>query len=317
LKASFEWNNEILKALGLENNNLASIGLTLVEGLMILVVTYVVARLAGAFSRRATRNANWDVQLVLLVGRIFYVWVLAIGLLALLYVVAPQLLAPVLGIVGLLGLAFGLAFQDVLRSWLSGFFLLVERPFRIGDDIAVGGFEGTVETVELRSTVLRTPEGRKIMMPNQMVFTSPIVNNSFYPLRQTITSVRVPADRDPSEMLKEARAEILRVDGVASEPPSTVAFAPRADADTALVVRYWIDYLHHDAAAVEREVSARMVFVVAGANITANDVAVTRQAAFLRPPPQSTKESPREPTRVRSRPGLIKSKRKKPGDKGR
>jgi small-conductance mechanosensitive channel len=111
LKASFEWNNEILKALGLENNNLASIGLTLVEGLMILVVTYVVARLAGAFSRRATRNANWDVQLVLLVGRIFYVWVLAIGLLALLYVVAPQLLAPVLGIVGLLGLAFGLAFQ--------------------------------------------------------------------------------------------------------------------------------------------------------------------------------------------------------------
>ncbi len=310
--ASFELNQEILKALGLADSNLASIGLTLLDGALILVVTYFLARLASAFSRRASRNAHWDMQLVLLVGRVFYVIVLAIGLLAVLYVVLPHLLTPVLGAVGLLGLAFGLAFQDILRNWLSGFFLLIERPFRIGDEITVGDFSGTVEDVELRATILRTPEGRKILVPNQMVFTAPLVNNTYYPLRATVTAVQIPADRDPSDMLKEARAELIRVDGVAREPASTVAFSPRGDGDTALLVRYWIDYLHHDADAVEREVNARMVFVIAGANITANDIAVTRSAPFLRPPPQSVKESPREPTRLKQRAGLIRGKRKKP-----
>jgi small conductance mechanosensitive channel len=308
-RAAFEINQEILKAAGLDGNTFASIGLTLIEGFLVLVVTYIAARLASSFSRRASRNAHWDVQLVLLMGRVFYVVVLAIGLLALLYVVAPQFVAPVLGIVGLLGLALGLAFQDILRNWLSGFFLLVERPFRIGDDITVKEYTGRVETVELRTTVLRTPEGRKIMVPNQVVFTEPLLNSSFYPLRQSVTRVRIPPDRDPSEMLKEARAELGRVDGVAEDPSPTVAFAPRADADTALEVRYWVDYLHQDVGAIEREINARMVFVVAGANITANDVAVTRQAPFLRTPPQSA--PPREATKVRSRPGLLRSKRKK------
>ncbi|MDP9325264.1 MAG: mechanosensitive ion channel family protein [Candidatus Dormibacteraeota bacterium] len=309
--ASFELNQAILRALSLADSNLAAIGLTLIEAALIVVVTYIVARLASALSRRATHGAHWDVQLVLLVGRIFYVAVLAVGLLALLYVVAPNLVAPLLGAVALLGLAFGLAFQDILRNWLSGFFLLIERPFRIGDDISVANFAGTVEDVELRTTVLRTSEGRKILVPNQLVFTSPLVNNTYYPLRATQTAVRIPPDRDPSDMLKEARSELSRVDGVAKEPQSTVAFAPRGDADTALVVRYWIDYLHHDADAVEREVSARMVFVVAGANINANDVAVTRAATFLRPPPQSYKESPREPTKVRTRAGMIRSRLRK------
>ena len=310
--ASFELNQEILKAVGLADSNLASVGLTLLEGALILVLTYFLARLASAFSRRASRNAHWDVQLVLLVGRIFYVVVLAIGMLAVLYVVLPHLLTPVLGAVGLLGLAFGLAFQDILRNWLSGFFLLIERPFRIGDEITVGDFSGTVEDVELRTTVLRTPEGRKIMVPNQMVFTAPLVNNTYYPLRATVTAVRIPGDRDPSDMLKEARSELIRLDGVVDQPAATVEFKPRADGDTALVARYWIDYLHSDADAVEREVNARMVFVVAGANITANDIAVTRGAAFLKPPAQSTKGSPREPTRLRQRAGLIRGKRKKP-----
>jgi small-conductance mechanosensitive channel len=248
------------------------------------------------------------VQLVLLIGRIFYVVVMGLGLLAVLSVIAPRLVTPVLGAVGLLGLAFGLALQDVLRNWLSGFFLLLERPFKIGDYITVGPFAGTVETVELRATVLRTTEGRKVMAPNQMVFTMPLINSSAYPLRQTVTSVRVPPDRDPAEMLKEAREELGRVNGVAAEPPPTVAFSPAADRDTALEARYWIDYLRDDAGAVEREVNARMVFVVAGANITAHDIAVTRQAPFLRPPPQAA--APRKPTRVRSRPGLLRRRKK-------
>ena len=285
-------------------------GLTLVEGVAVVLVTYVLAKLLSSLTRRASRNALWDLQLVLLAGRVMYVAVLSVGLLAFLYVVAPQMVAPVLGAVGLLGLAVGLAFQDVLRNWISGFFLLLERPFRIGDEIEVTGFTGTVETVELRTTVLRTEEGRKIMVPNQVVYTAPLTNSSFYPMRQTISRVRVPADRDPTALLRETRSELDRVDGISEEPPPTVALVPRPDADTALEARYWIDYLHHDADAVEREVNARLVFVVAGANLTADDVAVTRQAPFRKAASQLA--TPRQPTKVRTRPGVLGGGRRTP-----
>jgi small-conductance mechanosensitive channel len=288
----------------------AAVALTLLEGAAVVLVTYVLAKLLSAVTRRASRNALWDLQLVLLAGRVMYVVVLSIGLLAFLYVVAPSLVGPVLGAVGLLGLAIGLAFQDVLRNWISGFFLLLERPFRIGDEINVTGFSGTVETVELRTTVLRTEEGRKIMVPNQVVYTSALVNSSFYPLRQTITRVRIPADRDPTALLRETRAELDRVNGISEDPAPTVALVPRPDADTALEARYWIDYLHHDADAVEREVNARMVFVVAGANISADDIAVTRQAPFRKTTSQTA--TPRQPTKVRTRPGVLGGGRRTP-----
>ena len=107
------------------------------QGLVVLFITYLLARFARRLSQRASRGALWDVQLVLLVGRVVYIAVLAIGLLAFIDVVAPGYVAPTVGAVGLLGLAFGLAFQDVLKNWISGFFLLLERPFQIGDNIKV------------------------------------------------------------------------------------------------------------------------------------------------------------------------------------
>ncbi|MDQ6748022.1 MAG: mechanosensitive ion channel family protein, partial [Candidatus Dormibacteraeota bacterium] len=146
----------MLSALGLRDNALASVGITLVFGALVIAVTMVVARLARHLSRSASRNARWDVQLVLLVGRAVYIGVLVLGFLAFVKVVAPQWLGPVLGFVGLLGLAFGLAFQDILKNWISGVFLLLERPFRIGDEITVNNFTGIVETVRLRVTDLRT-----------------------------------------------------------------------------------------------------------------------------------------------------------------
>ena len=147
MQATDGLNREILRILGLKPPGAAGIdwpgvGLTLAEGVLVLIATYVVARLARHLSRRASRNAQWDVQLVLLVGRIVYIAVLVIGILSFIDVVAPGYLGPTIGAVGILGLAFGLAFQDVLKSWISGFFLLVERPFHIGDEIRVGQWGG-------------------------------------------------------------------------------------------------------------------------------------------------------------------------------
>jgi small conductance mechanosensitive channel len=269
MQATDGLNREILRILGLNPPGSGAIdwpgvGLTIGEGILVLIVTYLVARLARHLSRRASRNAQWDVQLVLLVGRIVYLGVLALGLLSFIKVVAPGYLGPTIGALGLLGLAFGLAFQDVLKSWISGFFLLLERPFRIGDEINISQWQGTVESVLMRVTVLRSTDGEKIQVPNQQVFTSAIVNRSSYPTRRLVSTARIADGVELKELLGRGMKEIRRVSGIATDPAPKVALVPRADIGPSIEASYWIDYHREDAGRVKSEVDARLAHVAAG-----------------------------------------------------
>jgi small conductance mechanosensitive channel len=252
---------------------------------LVLLLTFVLARLARRISRRASRGARWDVQLVLLVGRVVYIGVLALGFFTFLDVVAAQYVAPTLGAVGLLGLAFGLAFQDVLKNWISGFFLLLERPFRIGDNIRVGTWDGRVETVRLRVTELRAIDGEKILVPNQQVYTSAIVNRTSYPVRRFVSTAKIPDGADLRGMLTRGLAEMKKVRGLAADPLPTVALVPRADMGPALEARYWVNYRQADVDAVKGEVDARIAHVASGRLLDSGaDLAVAREVDLIGKP---------------------------------
>ena len=301
--ATFSLNEQLLGALGLKNGDVsyawASVGLTLLEGLVVIIATVLVARAARNFSRGASRNALWDVQLVLLVGRLVYIAVLVVGFLAFLFVVAPQLLAPVIGAVGLLGLAFGLAFQDILKNWISGVFLLLERPFRIGDDITVGGFTGSVETVRLRVTALRTVDAQRILVPNQLVYTSAIVDSSSYPVRQFTTVAPVTAERALKDLLREAEAGIGKVPGVAAEPAAEVSVIPSIEHGAAIEVRYWVEVDKFKVRGVMREVNALVTGLATGQPVAASDIGVTRDTVVKPPRPTATGKATRRPRVIR------------------
>jgi small-conductance mechanosensitive channel len=251
---------------------------------VVLFITFLLARFARHISRRASRAALWDVQLVLLVGRIVYIAVLAIGLLTFIDVVAPAYVAPTIGAVGLLGLAFGLAFQDVLKNWISGFFLLLERPFRIGDDIKVEPWEGTVETVLLRVTVLRALDGEKIQIPNQQVYTSAIRNRSSYPMRRFTSIAHIADGVELNGILVRARAELAKAKGIATDPPPRVGLVPRPDLGASLEAGYWVDYHRVDVGGVKGEVNARLAMVAAGGTLGDADLEVARQVEWISVP---------------------------------
>jgi small conductance mechanosensitive channel len=305
--ATFSLNEQLLGALGLKNGDAsyawASVGLTLIEGLVVILVTVVVARVARNVSRGASRNALWDVQLVLLVGRLVYIGVLIVGVLAFLFVVAPQLLGPVIGAVGLLGLAFGLAFQDILKNWISGVFLLLERPFRIGDDITVGGFTGSVETVRLRVTALRTLDAQRILVPNQMVYTSAIVDASSYPVRQFTTLAPVTSDRPLKEILREAEEGVGKVTGVAAEPPPEVSLVPNVEHGAAIEVRYWVEVEKFKIRMVMRELNAMVTGLANGQAVTPGDIGISREAVAKPPRPTPTGKRPLRPRVIKRRTG--------------
>src|ERR671927_200863 len=79
---------------------------------------------------------------------------------------------------GAVGLAFSLAMQDILKNFFSGIYLLLERPFRVGDTIRVKDQQGVVENIGVRTTSLRTPENVYVLVPNMIVFAEVVANRS-------------------------------------------------------------------------------------------------------------------------------------------
>jgi small-conductance mechanosensitive channel len=154
---------------------------TLVKAIQVLIVVLVSVWLAdwlGDRTRRSMmRSTRTPLEVAVLLSRAVTigVYVLSVTLVLAILGVSWATLAAVLG-AATLGLS--LALQDVGRSFVNGIYLLIERPFRIGDRIRIGPTEGHVEDVGVRVTKLRTDTGERIIVPNTVVFSSTIENVS-------------------------------------------------------------------------------------------------------------------------------------------
>jgi len=76
-------------------------------------------------------------------------------------------------ILGISGVAIGFAFQNILQNFLAGLLLLWAEPFRIGDEIKLDNYEGSVEEIQTRATFIKTYDGRRVVIPNADLFTAP------------------------------------------------------------------------------------------------------------------------------------------------
>jgi small-conductance mechanosensitive channel len=150
---------------------------TLFQALVAIALTLATLRLAQGWSVRAMRRGRVDVGTSILVGRLLTVTWLVVGSVVVLSIlgVNPATLVTVLGAIGL---AASLALQDILKNFFAGLYLLLERPFRVGEVIRVKEQQGTVEHVGIRTTTLRTPENVEVLVPNAMVFAEVVTNHT-------------------------------------------------------------------------------------------------------------------------------------------
>ena len=228
----------------------------LVGPVVIFFIVFAAGRLLRRVVNRAVVRAHGDPQLRALVRNVgaAVIWFFAIlsGL-----VTAGVNPAFLLTFGGLASLAIGLAFQDVLRNILAGIWLLVERPFRIGDTVTVGDSAGVVQTITLRTTAMRTGDGRLSILPNLTVFNGVIVNSSAYGQRRFTVSLRLSRDHDLEAAMRAARRELEATPDVAREPEPAVV--PQLDGEGLLLhCSYWLDYRTHDVDAVQADVARRL-----------------------------------------------------------
>jgi small-conductance mechanosensitive channel len=158
---------------------------------MAVTVVIIATRLLLGAERRALRRARAHASAKLLLDRLIQFGGLVVGVLWVPSIFGIQLTLLVT-VVGMAGLAVSLALQDVLKNLVAGLYLLVERPFTIGDRVQFRTYQGVVENVQLRTTALRTATGERVVVPNAMIFAEAVVNRTAYGGRLVSLRVVIP-----------------------------------------------------------------------------------------------------------------------------
>lgn len=114
-------------------------------------------------------------------------------------------ISALLGAAGILGVAVGFASQTSVSNIISGFFLISEKPFQIGDTIEVEEITGTIDSIDLLSVKLKTYDNRYVRIPNETMIKTGVINLTRFPIRRVQTVLRVAYKEDIGKVL-----EILR-----------------------------------------------------------------------------------------------------------
>ena len=211
----------------------------LLIGLVVFVIFWFVAKGVKAVIRRSTASrTHANVGLVL--GRLAQWALLLLGLLVAVAVVAPSVKpANVISVLGLGSVAIGFAFKDILQNFVAGILLLLNEPFRVGDQIVFEGFEGTVQSIDTRATLLKTYDGRRVLIPNGEIYTKSFILNTAYDSRRSQYDVGIGYGDDIGKATAAMLEAMQGVEGVLEEPAPEVVVTALADFNISLRARWW------------------------------------------------------------------------------
>jgi small-conductance mechanosensitive channel len=214
--------------------NLPLIGIALLLGIVGIVVAFSLA--TGA--RRGLERTKADPVAIDFSVRILRILGVVAAVLVALSIAGIQV-APALAGLGLAGLALAFAIQAILENFIAGVILLIRRPFRAGDQVRVGEFEGTVQDIDLRVTRLVDYEGVAVLLPNTYVYKEPLLNLTRRGSRRTTVTVGIDYRDDHDAAREVISAAVVAVDGVLEDPAAEVLLTEFAESSVNFEVRYW------------------------------------------------------------------------------
>ncbi|MEM9976526.1 MAG: mechanosensitive ion channel family protein [Cyanobacteria bacterium P01_D01_bin.2] len=212
----------------------------LLMAIVILASTSFLAGVVQRIVRRLASKALKSLSLQTLLVQTSRVGTWAVGVLLACVLAFPDLrLGDLVALLGLSSVAIGFAFQDIFKNFLAGVLLLLQEPFSIGDQIIVDSFEGTVENIALRATQIRTYQGEHVVIPNSVVFTSPVQVLTAQPQRRTDLAVGVDYNTPLTKATSVLMKALKTIDEVKGTPSPEVDIVEFGDSSINLVARYW------------------------------------------------------------------------------
>ncbi len=221
---------------------------TFIDRLPAFVVAVVVFILFYGFSLLVDRIIRNSIpknrqNLAVVFARLFGGATVLLGFLVSFSIVAPSFQASdLIKVLGIGGVAIGFAFQNILQNFLAGLLLLWAEPFRVGDEIKLDAFEGTVEEIQARATIIQTYDERRVVIPNADLFTHSVIVNTALDRRRWEYDLTVTNAGDLSGLKSRIIEAVRAVPGVLPDPAPEVFVMDLTAPDSATVklrVLWW------------------------------------------------------------------------------
>lgn len=231
-------------------------GLTLWDWLhagLIVIVTILLSQLArkatlrafGQHQERAVARilARFGAYLVVVAGLVYALNALRVKI------------GPLIGALGIGGIALAFALQDILQNLVAGVILQARRPIRHGDQIEVGKFQGTVLDIDLRNVLIRTYDGLDVFLPNRVVLEGAIVNYTMTPMRRLALEIGVAYGADLREAQRRLIEAASSVPAVAGEPVPAAWLTGFGESSVDFTLLFWFRVADHSVWEVRSEVA--------------------------------------------------------------
>lgn len=217
---------------------LLSYAVNIVAAIAIVIVGMIVARIVSNTVNRLMLARKIDATVADFLSAMLRYAIIAFTLIAALGRIGVQT-ASVIAVLGAAGLAVGLALQGSLSNLAAGVLLVMFRPFRAGEYVDLGGVAGTVLSVQIFSTTMRTVDGKIVVIPNGKIIAGNIINFSREPARRNEFIIGVSYDAD-IDKVKQILTRILESDNrILKDRDITVRLNELAPSSVNFVVRAW------------------------------------------------------------------------------
>ncbi|MFT0211931.1 mechanosensitive ion channel domain-containing protein [Pseudomonas sp. F1_0610] len=243
-----------------------SYGTQLVYALIVLAIGWWVVNKVTAAITSVLSKKNNDVTLIGFISSLLTVLLRVLLIISVAGMVGVQTTS-FIAIIGAAGLAIGMALQGSLGNFAGGVLILFLRPFSKGDWIEAQGQAGTVESIQIFHTVLRTGDNKKIILPNGALSNGAIVNVSAMPTRQIYLNIGIDYAAD----VKQARQIMLELASqeprILTDTAPVVHLANLGESSVDLSFRFWVNNADYWAVFFAMQEKVKEAFDQAGIEI--------------------------------------------------
>ena len=146
-----------------------------------------------------------------------------------------------LGSLGVAGVIAGVALKDLVSSMFSGMLVSVDKAFKIGDYVTIGANSGTVQDIGLLTTKLITDDGKKVYIPNQIIFNAPFFNITASPQRRIFLDFELPIGEDITKAKTVILDTITHLEHVDKTDTADVLFTNIKQGVYNIQIKFWLE----------------------------------------------------------------------------
>jgi len=240
--SGFDWSGilEFLKKNGIDSGTAVGLVTNVIVALIIFYVGRMAVSLVVRGLRKVMRKQDVDKTLETFVCNLVRIVLLVVVIIAAIGQLGVQTTS-FIAIFGAAGLAVGLALQGSLSNFASGVLIVLFRPYKVGDFIEGAGISGSVEQVQILTTILKTGDNKQVIVPNGQILDSVITNYSANATRRVDMVIGVGYSDDLDKVRSTIQELVAADDRILDEPACTIAVSALADSSVNFVVRPWVN----------------------------------------------------------------------------